>query len=96
MFSSAARGIVKRLLEEESFDTSLVEDADLYDYQYRRVPTSYGQITHANSAGTPTLLGLNTSINTICIGVADDLLYLGVENHIVQWDGERFNLIASL
>ena len=88
--------IVKKLLTNEDLDTALVEDAVLYDYLARRVPTSYGQITHADDSGTPTLLKLNASINAICVGKADDLLYLGVENHIIQWDGEQFNLIASL
>lgn len=89
-------GIVKKLLINKGFNISLVEDIVLWDYLRRRVSTTYGQITHANDGGTPTLLKLNASINAICIGSADDLLYLGVENSIIQWDGEQFNLIASL
>ena len=86
--------LVKRLLDSASFSTSLVEDEVLYDYLGRNVPTTYGQISHAYSGATPTLLGLNNDINALLVGT-DDSLYMGVANHIVQWDEEQFNLIAS-
>lgn len=88
--------LVKRLLESQSFDTSLVEDAILTQYLGQPVPTNYGRVTHAYSGGTPTLIpGLYPEALALCIG-SDDNLYIGVEEYLIMWDGEQFNLLADL
>lgn len=87
---------VKRLLESENFDTDLVEDAILTQYLGQAVPTNYGRVTHAYDGDTPTLIpSLYPESYALCIG-SDGNLYIGVEEYLIMWDGEKFNLLANL
>ncbi|MHC4395658.1 MAG: hypothetical protein ACYS1A_08375 [Planctomycetota bacterium] len=88
--------LVKRLLESQNFTTTLIEDAILTQYLGQPAPTNYGRVTHAYDNGTPTLIpGLYPEALALCIG-SDDNLYIGVEEYLIIWDGEQFNLLADL
>ena len=87
--------LAKRLLDKESFDTSLVDDCVLLDYLARSVPSSYGRVMFADDGGTPTALPIDAECLAICVG-SDDTVYLGIDTYLIQWDGEQFNLLADL
>lgn len=89
--------LVKRLLESQDFDTSLVEQARIKYYLGWEVPTHYGRITHVyEEDGTPFRIPHPyPEARCLCIG-ADDNLYIGVENYLIMWDEEKFWLKASM
>lgn len=89
--------LVKKLLESQDFDTSLVEQAKMEYYLGWEVPTNYGRITHVyEEDGTPFRIPHPyPEARCICIG-ADDNLYIGVENYLIMWDEEKFWLKASM
>ena len=89
--------LVKKLLESQDFDTSLIEQARMKYYLDREVPTYYGCITHVyQEDGTPFRIPQPyPEARCMCIG-ADDNLYIGVERYLIMWDEEKFELKANL
>jgi len=91
----SCHALCKEVLRSKGFDTTGIEEGILYDYKQRRVPSTYGAVTHVYSGDSIVALPNNASINALCVD-NDDVLHLGIENYLVKWTGERFEYVANL
>ena len=85
--------LVRRLLDAEGMDRSLVEDVQLSDRLKRTIPVTYGRVTHARQDDSYTSM---VSAPAFSMAANDDYVYMGIGRHLVRWDEENYDLVGSV
>ncbi len=86
-------GLIKRLLDDESLNSDLIDKAMLSGMNSEGVPVSYGRVIHAFQSGIVRNLGY---LPTRALAVNDDYVYMGIGGYLVRWDEEQFIVCGNV